>query len=100
MNARRRASLGFAGAFGASVWLAGCTSAPSSEPSTYAARDTLMDPETCATCHPNQFAEWSTSMHAHASDDPLFVAMNARGQREAGIGDFCVKCARPSARGT
>jgi hypothetical protein len=56
-----------------------------------------MDPETCATCHPGQFAEWSTSMHAHASDDPLFVAMNARGQREAAIGDFCVKCHAPMA---
>jgi hypothetical protein len=36
-------------------------------------------------------------MHAYASDDPLFVAMNTRGQREAAIGDFCVKCHAPMA---
>jgi hypothetical protein len=84
---------------GVSLVLAACTgAAPPSEPSTtYADRDTLMDPETCATCHPNQYAEWSVSMHAHASDDPLFVAMNARGQREAAIGTFCVNCHAPMA---
>jgi hypothetical protein len=64
---------------------------------TYLDRDTLMDPETCATCHPNQYAEWQGSMHAYASDDPLFVAMNARGQREANIGSFCVNCHAPLA---
>lgn len=38
-------------------------------------------------------------MHAYASDDPVFVAMNARGQRETGgeLGDFCVKCHAPVA---
>jgi hypothetical protein len=36
-------------------------------------------------------------MHAYASDDPIFLAMNQRGQREAGIGDFCVKCHAPMA---
>lgn len=38
-------------------------------------------------------------MHAYAADDPLFVAMNQRGQRETGgaLGDFCVKCHAPMA---
>lgn len=36
-------------------------------------------------------------MHAYAADDPLFLAMNARAQREAQLGDFCVKCHAPMA---
>lgn len=56
-----------------------------------------MDPATCSGCHPTHYAEWASSMHAYAADDPLFLAMNARGQREAGIGDFCVQCHAPMA---
>ena len=44
----------------------------------------LQDPEACKVCHPGQYAEWSGSMHAYASFDPLFLAMNRRGQRETG----------------
>ena len=40
------------------------------------------DPQTCKECHPKHFDQWSGSMHAYASDDPVFVAMNQRGQRE------------------
>jgi hypothetical protein len=38
-------------------------------------------------------------MHAYASTDPVFLAMNKRGQRETGgqLGDFCVKCHAPVA---
>jgi hypothetical protein len=38
-------------------------------------------------------------MHAYAADDPVFVAMNARGQRETNhaLGTFCVKCHAPMA---
>ena len=38
-------------------------------------------------------------MHAYAADDPVFVAMNQRGQRETAgaLGDFCVKCHAPVA---
>jgi nitrate/TMAO reductase-like tetraheme cytochrome c subunit len=38
-------------------------------------------------------------MHAYASEDPVFVAMNKRGQRETGgmLGTFCVKCHAPMA---
>lgn len=38
-------------------------------------------------------------MHAYASDDPVFLAMNRRGQRETNgaLGNFCVKCHAPQA---
>jgi hypothetical protein len=38
-------------------------------------------------------------MHAYAADDPIFLAMNERGQKEAQIGNFCVKCHAPLAIG-
>lgn len=62
-------------------------------------RSELLDPETCADCHPDHYREWSGSMHAYSSDDPVFIAMNQRGQRETGgeLGDFCVKCHAPMA---
>lgn len=59
----------------------------------------LLDPAQCASCHPGQHAEWSGSMHAYASIDPVFRAMNERGQRETNgeLGDFCVQCHAPMA---
>ncbi|HEU4733562.1 MAG TPA: multiheme c-type cytochrome, partial [Kofleriaceae bacterium] len=59
----------------------------------------LQDPATCQECHPRHFQQWSGSMHAYASDDPVFVAMNRRGQRETGgaLGTFCVQCHAPMA---
>jgi hypothetical protein len=38
-------------------------------------------------------------MHAQATDDPVFIAMNKRGQRETNgkLGTFCVKCHAPMA---
>lgn len=61
--------------------------------------DDLRDPQTCATCHPKHFQEWSGSMHAYAGIDPIFLAMDARGQRETdgALGDFCVDCHAPLA---
>jgi hypothetical protein len=65
----------------------------------YASRTALLDPTQCRLCHADHYREWSGSMHAYASDDPVFLAMNARGQRETGgmLGDFCVKCHAPMA---
>jgi NAD-dependent dihydropyrimidine dehydrogenase PreA subunit len=59
----------------------------------------LQDPATCQECHPQHVLQWSGSMHAYASDDPVFVAMNRRGQRETGgaLGTFCVQCHAPMA---
>jgi hypothetical protein len=58
-----------------------------------------MDPETCAECHADHVRDWSGSMHAYAAEDPVFLAMNARGQRETdgALGDFCVRCHAPMA---
>lgn len=62
-------------------------------------REELLDPETCKTCHPTHYREWASSMHAYASQDPVFLAMNRRGQRETdhGLGEFCVNCHAPMA---
>jgi hypothetical protein len=59
----------------------------------------LRDSKMCASCHQDHYREWSGSMHAYASKDPVFLAMNARGQRETGgaLGDFCVRCHAPMA---
>jgi nitrate/TMAO reductase-like tetraheme cytochrome c subunit len=59
----------------------------------------LMDPLTCRTCHPAQYQDWSGSMHAYATDDPVFRAMNQRAQRESNnaLGTFCVNCHAPVA---
>jgi len=57
----------------------------------------LLDPETCKACHSKHYEEWSSSMHAYASRDPVFLAMNKRGQEEAQIGEFCVQCHAPMA---
>jgi hypothetical protein len=66
---------------------------------TYFARSKLLDPQTCKQCHASHYADWASSMHAYASDDPVFRAMNQRGQRETGgqLGNFCVKCHAPMA---
>jgi hypothetical protein len=96
-----RATIGFCTlgrALLAGALLAGCGSeTPPSVSQGYLDRDTLLDPDTCSGCHPKQYDEWARSMHAYAADDPLFLAMNARGQREAAIGDFCIKCHAPMA---
>jgi hypothetical protein len=69
-----------------------------SSPGTFT-REQLRDPETCKGCHPKHYREWSSSMHAYSARDPVFVAMNKRGQRETHgtLGDFCIKCHAPMA---
>lgn len=62
-------------------------------------REQLLNPETCKSCHPTHYREWSGSMHAYSAEDPVFLAMNRRGQRETNgkLGDFCVNCHAPMA---
>jgi len=77
--------------------VAGCGGGgPSTPPLDRAA---LMDPQACQSCHPTAYQEWSGSMHAYASEDPVFRAMNQRAQRETNgaLGNFCVKCHAPVA---
>jgi hypothetical protein len=61
--------------------------------------EALMDPASCKECHAEHYAEWSGSMHAYASADPVFEAMNRRGQEatQGALGDFCIKCHAPLA---
>lgn len=68
-------------------------------PPTLLSIEQLQDPETCRECHSTHYDEWSGSMHAYASIDPVFLAMNQKGQRETGgaLGDFCVQCHAPMA---
>jgi hypothetical protein len=75
--------------------LGGCGSGES----TALSQAALMDPLTCKSCHPAQFQDWSGSMHAYATDDPVFRAMSARAQRESNnaLGTFCVNCHAPVA---
>ena len=78
---------------------AGCSSSTAADEPTRLTRWELLDPETCKGCHADTYREWSGSMHAYAADDPVFLAMNARGQRETGgqLGTFCVNCHAPMA---
>ncbi|MCA9527268.1 MAG: hypothetical protein KC549_13340, partial [Myxococcales bacterium] len=48
---------------------------------------------------PDHYRQWSGSMHAYAGVDPVFRAMEAKGQAETGgaLGDFCVQCHAPLA---
>jgi hypothetical protein len=103
-GAKAKGAAALAAAIGVAVSLAviaGTLSSCSQKASgpTYMSRETLLDPTTCAQCHATHYADWSTSMHAYASDDPVFRAMNARGQRETGgqLGNFCVQCHAPMA---
>ncbi len=59
----------------------------------------LKDPSSCGSCHSKHFQQWSGSMHAYASDDPVFIAMNKRGQRDTNgaLGTFCLNCHAPMA---
>jgi nitrate/TMAO reductase-like tetraheme cytochrome c subunit len=81
------------------MMLCGCESEPRESARPALSREQLLDPETCKDCHPKQYTEWSASMHAYASKDPVFLAMNKRGQEDpnAALGEFCVNCHMPMA---
>lgn len=94
-------AIGAAATAGSAVFGA-CGKGPddsTSEPTPTLTGDALLDPANCQPCHVDHFREWSGSMHAYASDDPVFLAMNRRMQRESKgqLGDFCVKCHAPMA---
>jgi Cytochrome c554 and c-prime len=87
--------LGLGAAAGAGA-ASGCSTAT---PTTFLSREEMLQPIKCAPCHVRHFDDWTESMHAKAADDPVFIAMNKRGQRETGgkLGTFCVKCHAPMA---
>jgi nitrate/TMAO reductase-like tetraheme cytochrome c subunit len=94
---RSAAIVSAAAVFGGFAAMSGCTS--KSDAGTTLTRDELLDPTTCGRCHEDHYREWSGSMHAYAAEDPVFLAMNQRLQRETNgeLGDFCVKCHAPMA---
>ena len=49
---------------------------------------------TCATCHPKQYREWSVSQHAYAQLSPIYMAMQTtiNSLTSATNGDFCIRC--------
>jgi hypothetical protein len=59
----------------------------------------ILDPKSCQPCHPIHYEQWQASMHAYASDDPVFLALNQKGQRETNgeLGSFCIQCHAPLA---
>jgi hypothetical protein len=75
-----------------------CTTDPA-PPKEYPAASELYDSKACASCHPQHYDEWSASMHAYAAEDPVFLAMNQRGQEDTGgeLGTLCVNCHAPLA---
>ncbi|MBL9017190.1 MAG: hypothetical protein JNL83_23585 [Myxococcales bacterium] len=80
------------------LWIAGLLALAACSDDKYSV-ERLQDPNTCLDCHAQHYKEWSGSMHAYAADDPVFIAMNRRGQRETGgeLGTFCINCHAPMA---
>jgi len=58
--------------------------------------------EVCAACHPQHYAEWSSSMHAYSIMDPVWISLQNKQQvhnldNGVEIGDFCIQCHSPAA---
>lgn len=83
----------------AALLLAFLSAACGDDQPAYRTRAELLDPLTCKECHAKHYDEWAGSMHAYASRDPVFLAMNRRGQEETAgaLGSFCVNCHAPMA---
>ncbi len=60
-------------------------------------RTVFSDPAECASCHPNHYNEWQTSMHAYGMADPIMQALNKIGQERSNgtLDQFCIKCHSP-----
>ncbi|CAN5924442.1 hypothetical protein BH11MYX4_BH11MYX4_39690 [soil metagenome] len=80
------------------VVLAACSTSKS-DPAPMLSPEALQDPNSCLPCHADAFREWAGSMHAYAAEDPVFLAMNKRMQRETNgaAGTLCVTCHAPLA---
>ncbi len=59
--------------------------------------DRFPSANTCATCHPDHFREWSVSQHAYAQMSPVFNAMHGTILKltNGTNGDFCIRCHTP-----
>lgn len=61
-------------------------------------QDRFPSAETCATCHPRQYEQWSASPHAYAQISPVFNAFNGAVIKltNGTMGDFCIRCHTPT----
>jgi len=59
--------------------------------------DRFPSANTCATCHPDHFREWSVSQHAYAQMSPVFNAFHGAllVLTNGTNGDFCIRCHSP-----
>lgn len=59
--------------------------------------DRFPSAQTCATCHPKHYEEWSTSPHAYAQMSPVFNAFQGAVLKltNGTNGDFCIRCHSP-----
>jgi len=61
-------------------------------------QDRFPSAETCATCHPRQYEQWSASPHAYAQISPVFNAFSGAVIKltNGTMGDFCIRCHTPT----
>ncbi|MBH24106.1 MAG: hypothetical protein CMH57_06575 [Myxococcales bacterium] len=59
----------------------------------------LQSPEYCGQCHTAHYDDWEGSMHAYATQDPVFQAMLVKGilETEGKLDQFCIQCHAPIA---
>ncbi|MDP9037263.1 MAG: hypothetical protein M3O50_20890 [Myxococcota bacterium] len=59
--------------------------------------DSSFDSNVCGGCHAAEYAAWSSSVHAHAADDPmvLYGLRVERGTQGAQVGRLCAGCHDP-----
>ena len=52
---------------------------------------------TCATCHPKHYEEWSVSQHSYAQLSPIYLSLSNRilELSSGSNGDFCLRCHSP-----
>ena len=56
--------------------------------------DRFPSAQTCRTCHPQHYKEWSVSQHAYAMVSPVFTALHGTILKRTNgtFGDFCIRC--------
>lgn len=59
--------------------------------------DRFPSANSCASCHPAQFREWSVSQHSYAQISPVFNAFQGKLNKltNGSNGDFCIRCHTP-----
>jgi Cytochrome c554 and c-prime len=103
LDGRRRAQLNHVGLVAVACMVLGCGTTPGftrltpveEKPSK---KETFfLASSACQTCHPKQYAEWRTSMHAYAQHSPVFLAFNDYVLESTGgsLGTFCDRCHSP-----